>query len=53
LAAAREIVTLGSEAKELLRQGKRDLAMVLVGEMQLAAKEIELQLRLVKTPEDS
>ena len=44
IAAAREISETGEDAKKLIRTGKRELAMVLVSDMQLAAKEIELAM---------
>jgi len=44
IAAAREIAETGEDAKKLIRTGKRELAMVLVSDMQLAAKEIELAM---------
>ncbi len=44
IALAREISELGQDAKRTIRAGKAELAMVLVSDMQLAAKEIELEL---------
>lgn len=49
LAAAMQIGSAGKEAKEAIRAGKRELAMVLVSDMQLLAKDIELKLRLIKS----
>lgn len=48
LAAAMQITGIGKEAKQAIRLGKRELAMALISEMQLLAKEIELKLRLAK-----
>lgn len=44
IALAREISEMGQDAKRTIRAGKAELAMVLVSDMQLAAKEIELEL---------
>lgn len=44
IAAAMGIGDLGQEAKAAVRAGKRELAMMLIAEMQLAAKAIELEL---------
>lgn len=43
-AAAMSIGELGQQAKAAVRAGKRELAMYLISEMQLAAKTIELQM---------
>lgn len=48
LAAARDIQSHGQEAKRAIGSGNRDLALYLVSEMQLAAREIEMAMRLVK-----
>ena len=48
LAAAMQVTSIGKEAKLAIRQGKRELAMALISEMQLMAKEIELKLCLAK-----
>lgn len=51
LAAAREIVSLGREVKQRIQERQYGLALSLVSEMQLAAKDIEMELRLVKSQE--
>ena len=48
IAAARDIVSAGVEAKLAINAGNRGLALSLVGEMQLAAKDIELALLKAK-----
>ena len=49
LANAMQIGSTGKEAKQAIREGKRELAMVLVSDIQLLAKDIELKLRLIKS----
>lgn len=49
LAAAMQIGSTGKEAKAAIREGKRELAMMFISEMQLMAKDIELKLRSVKS----
>ena len=49
LAAAMQIGSTGKEAKEAIREGKREIAMMLVSDIQLLAKDIELRLRLAKS----
>lgn len=49
LANAMQIGSVGKEAKAAIREGKRELGMSLVSEMQLLAKDIEMKLRLVKS----
>ena len=44
IALAREISQLGQDAKRAIRAGKGELAMVLVSDMQLRAKDVELEL---------
>lgn len=51
LAAAREIVSLGKEVKQRIQERRYGMALALVSEMQLAAKDIEMELRLVKSQE--
>lgn len=48
IAAAMRIGDLGQEAKAAARAGRRELAMMLIAEMQLAAKEIQLLLATCK-----
>jgi hypothetical protein len=48
LAAAREIVTLGDQVKGAIRMGRRDLALAIMSEIQLAAKDIEMAMRAAK-----
>lgn len=48
LAAARDIIDLGTRAKSAVRENKRDLALAILAEIQLAAKDIELRLCLIK-----
>ena len=51
LAAARDIVSLGRAAKKAITEGKRELALAHISEMQLAAKDIVVAMRLAKTGE--
>ena len=51
IAASREIVSLGREVKRRIQERRYGLALALVSEMQLAAKDIEMELRLVKSQE--
>jgi hypothetical protein len=48
LAAAREIVELGSKVKQAIAEGKRELALMWVSEMQIAAKDIQVRMLLAK-----
>jgi len=48
IGSAMAIENVGQEAKAAARSGKSELAMLLISEMQLAAKEIRLQLTTCK-----
>lgn len=48
LACALEIQRLGMRAKEALQAGRRELTLMYIGEMQLAAKDIQLKMCLAK-----